>query len=100
MKVKGGANTPKVADVPVACFADGGDLMSEGKVRVENETQVAGMADRLDSGIVELKARLGLLILESWMGLPKMRNSVFVGLRESRLADIQPEIWEIDDWRS
>ena len=57
------------------------------------------MADRLDSGSgVESKVRV--VILESWMGLPKMRNSVFVGLRESRLADIQPEIWEIDDWRS
>ena len=59
MKVEGGANTPKVADVPVACFADGGDLMSEGKVRVENETQVAGMADRLDSGSgIESKVRV------------------------------------------
>ena len=59
MKVKGGANTPKVTDVPVACFADGGDLMSEGKVRVENETEVAGVADRLDSGSgVESKVRV------------------------------------------
>ena len=27
-KVEGGADVPKVVDVPVACFADGGDLMS------------------------------------------------------------------------
>jgi len=31
----------------------------------------------------------GLLSLDSWMGLPKMRNSVFDGLRDRRLADIQ-----------
>ena len=48
-KVDGGADTPEVSDVPVACFANGGDLRSEGKVRVEYETEVAGVTNRLDS---------------------------------------------------
>lgn len=39
----------------------------------------------------------GLLSLESWVGLPKIRNSVLDGLRERRLADIQEETSEIDD---
>ena len=86
MKVKGGANTPKVTDVPVACFADGGDLMSEGKVRVENETEVAGMADRLDSGS-GIKSKVGVVNFGELDGT-------------SKYEDIQPEIWEIDDWRS
>ena len=99
MKVKGGANTPKVADVPVACFADGGDLMSEGKVRVENETQVAGMVDRLDSGSgIESKVRV--VDFGELDGTSEYKEFSFCGIKESRLADIQPEIWEIDDWRS
>ena len=48
-KVDGGADTPEVSDVPVACFANGCDLRSKGKVRVEYETEVAGVTNRLDS---------------------------------------------------
>ena len=58
-KVEGGADMPKVADVPVTCLADGGDLMSKRKVRVKNETEVAGVTDRLDSGSgIESKVRV------------------------------------------
>jgi len=32
------------------------------------------------------------------MGLPKMRNSVFDGLRDRRLADIQLDTSEMEDW--
>jgi len=39
-----------------------------------------------------------LLSLDSWMGLPKMRNSVFDGLRDRRLADIQLDTSEMEDW--
>ena len=48
-KVDGEADTPEVSDVPVACLAHGCDLRSKGKVRVEYETEVAGMTNRLDS---------------------------------------------------
>jgi len=37
--------------------------------------------------------------LESWAGLPKIKNSVFEGLRERRLADIQVATSEMADWR-
>mgnify|MGYP003519352663 CR=1 FL=1 len=33
----------------------------------------------------------GLFSLDSWVELPKIRNSVLEGLRERRLADIQVE---------
>ena len=42
---------------------------------------------------------VGLLSLDSWCGLPKIRNSVLVVLSDKRLADIQMETWEIADWR-
>ena len=38
-----------------------------------------------------LISKVGLLSLESWYGLPKMRNSVLVGLSDRRFADIQVE---------
>ena len=47
-KVDGGADTPEVPDVPVACFADGGDLRSKGKVGVKYETEIAGVTNWLD----------------------------------------------------
>ena len=42
---------------------------------------------------------VGLLSLDSWYGLPKIRNSVLVGLSDRRLADIQMETLEIADCR-
>jgi hypothetical protein len=45
-------------------------------------------------------SRVGLLCLDNWCELPKIRNSVLVGLSDRRLADIQMETWEIDNCRS
>ena len=42
---------------------------------------------------------VGLSSLDSCVELPKMRNSVLDGFRERRLADIQVETPEMDDWR-
>ena len=42
---------------------------------------------------------VGLFSLDSCVELPKMRNSVLDGFRERRLADIQVETPEMDDWR-
>ncbi len=47
--------------------------------------------------VCECIARAGLSSLESCVELPKMRNSVFDGLSDKRLADIQDETWEIAD---
>ena len=47
----------------------------------------------------ELICSVGLLSLDSWYGLPKIRNSVLVGLSDRRLADIQMETSEIADCR-
>ena len=38
-----------------------------------------------------LISKVGFFSLESWYGLPKMRNSVLVGLSDKRFADIQVE---------
>ena len=35
VKVKGGTDAPKIVDVPVAGFADRGDLVAEGEMTVE-----------------------------------------------------------------
>ena len=42
---------------------------------------------------------VGLFSLDSCVELLKMRNSVLDGFRERRLADIQVETSEMDDWR-
>lgn len=47
----------------------------------------------------EFITSVGLLSLDNWCELPKIRNSVLVGLSDRRLADIQVETWEIDDCR-
>jgi len=45
----------------------------------------------------EFISSVGLLSLDSWCELPKIKNSVLVGLSDRRLADIQVETWEIAD---
>ena len=44
-------------------------------------------------------AKDGLLSFDSCCGRPMTRNSVFDGLSDSKLADIQVEIIEKTDWR-
>lgn len=43
--------------------------------------------------------KVGLLSFDSCLGSPIMRNSVFDGLSDSRLAFIQAETSEKTDWR-
>lgn len=67
-------------------------LVSRRKPRLRAD----GMGDMTVDGFI---SRVGLLSLDSWCELPKIRNSVLVGLSDRRLADIQVETWEMDDCR-
>ena len=69
-------------------------------VRLESRRKPRLRADGV--GLVAVDGRIssvGLLSLDSWYGLPKIRNSVLVGLSDRRLADIQMETSEIADCR-
>ena len=52
VEVEGRTDTPKVMDVPVAGFADRGDLVVEGEVTIKKNTKVASRVDWLDDGIL------------------------------------------------
>ena len=85
MKVEGGANTPKVADLPIACFADVGDLMSKGKVRVNNETQVADVTGRLDSGS-RIKSKVRVVDFGELDGTSKDEEFSFCGIKGEQVS--------------
>jgi len=44
------------------------------------------------------RTSVGLLSLDSCCGVPMTKNSVLLGLRDSKLADIQDDTWAITDW--
>ena len=48
--------------------------------------------------VSEFRTSVGLLSLDSCCGVPITRNSVLLGLRDSKLDDIQDDIWAITDW--
>ena len=52
VEVEGRADTPEVMDVPVAGFADRGDVIVEGEVTIEKNTKVASSVDWLDDGVL------------------------------------------------
>ena len=59
VEVEGRADTPKVADVPVAGFTDGGDLVVEREVTVKKNAKVTSSVDWLDDS--------ALINLERWV---------------------------------
>ena len=52
VEVEGRTDTPKVMDVPVAGFADRGDMVVEGEVTVKRNTEVASSVDWLDNCVL------------------------------------------------
>ena len=52
VEVEGRTDTPKVMDVPVAGFADRGDVIVEGEVTIEKNTKVASSVDWLDNCVL------------------------------------------------
>jgi len=52
VEVEGRTDTPKVMDVPVAGFADRGDMVVEGEVTVKKNTEVASSVDWLDNCVL------------------------------------------------
>ena len=52
VEVEGRADTPKVVDVPVAGFTDGGDLVVEREVTVKKNAKVTSSTDWLDDSVL------------------------------------------------
>mgnify|MGYP003436005197 CR=1 FL=1 len=73
-------------------------MIVECKVRIKEEAEVACRWSGFDGGGWAY-FQCGLLSLDIWYGLPKIKNSVLVGLSDRRLVDIQVETLEIDDCR-
>ena len=48
--------------------------------------------------VSEFRTSVGLLSLDSCCGVPITMNSVLLGLRDSKLDDIQDDTWAITDW--
>ena len=48
--------------------------------------------------VSEFRTSVGLLSLDSCCGVPITKNSVLLGLRDSKLDDIQDDTWAMTDW--
>ena len=52
VEVEGGTDAPKIMDEPVAGFTDRGDLVAEGEMTVEKDTEITCSVDWLDDCVL------------------------------------------------
>ena len=78
----------EVTNVTEAGFTKNRNLIVIGQVRVDYETEILGKVNWCQNNIRSKWKRM-TGSLDSCCGLPMRRNSVFVGFKTSRCADIQ-----------